>query len=61
MGEPHCAICALMGYRTCNLCGGGIVVFPHPLLGDVCEFCLADHGHDDDQADDDTPDSSRPA
>ena len=39
MGAPHCFMCGLSGYRTCDLCGG--VVFD-PVDGqvDVCGDCL---------------------
>ena len=61
MGAPHCDMCAAMGYRTCNLCRGGIVFLPHPLLGDVCEYCLTGHLDDGLADDDDTPETGRPA
>lgn len=57
MGAPHCDMCAAMGYRTCNLCRGGIVFLPHPLLGDVCEYCLTGHLDDGLADDDDTPET----
>lgn len=39
MAAADCAVCAAMGYRSCDRCGG-VVFVPHPVLGDLCEYCL---------------------
>jgi hypothetical protein len=50
MAEPHCAICDLMGYSTCDICGG--VCFTRDPSGiDVCAYCVESSPMDDRPAD----------
>jgi hypothetical protein len=47
MAAADCGTCALMGYRSCDLCGN--VVFPKNLEDspngrELCGYCLYDGG-----------------
>ncbi len=44
MGEPDCGMCEWAGFRTCDTCGD-IVMIPHPLLGDICHYCISGEDH----------------
>lgn len=41
MADPDCVLCELVGYRSCDRCGG-VVFKVHPLLGDLCAYCIED-------------------
>lgn len=53
MGAPHCAMCALMGHRSCDGCGGpcwdadGLnerFRWVDPFGRELCGYCAEDAG-----------------
>lgn len=41
MAAPDCSLCAMMGYRSCDKCGG-VVEVPSAFGFDVCAYCRED-------------------